>query len=304
MKSRFDLLTLATGPFVDIAQRWREAEALGFDGAWLVDSLSLRGVADYEAWSLLGALAPMTSRLRIGTLVSQITFRHPVLLAAQAITVDRISAGRLELGIGAGDYVADSAAVGLEPWPLSERLDRLGEQLSVIDTALRGERLDHVGRFHRAEGVHLAAPTQQPRPPLVVAGQVPGTLRLVARFADGWNTLGGQPLSKSGHAPLPLAQAVERTREQVRLLEQYCQEIGRDPSEIRRSVLPYRAETDPLSSLGAFDEFVGRYSELGFGEFIFYWPPSENFRRQEPISASQQANMERIAAERVALREE
>lgn len=300
MKARFDILTLATGPFSEVAQRWREAEELGFDGAWLVDSLSLRGIADHEAWSLLGARAALTSRLRIGTLVTQITFRHPVLLAAQAITVDRISEGRLELGMGSGDYVADSAAVGLEAWPLNERLERFEEQLSIIDTACRGERLDHHGRFYPTDGVHLAAPVQQPRPPLVVAGQVPGSLRLAARFGDGWTTLGGQPLSKSGRAPLPLAEAVERTREQVRLLEQYCRAFDRDPREIRRSVLPYRSEIDPLSSLGAFDEFVGRYRELGFEEFVFYWPPVANVQRQEPISASQRATIERIAAERFA----
>lgn len=304
MKTRFDILTLATGRFTEVAQRWREAEELGFDGAWVADSLSLRGIADHEAWSLLGALAALTSRLRLGTLVTQITFRHPVLLAAQAITIDRISEGRLELGIGAGDYVADSAAVGQEPWSLNERLERFEEQLSIVDTAMRGERLDHNGRFYRAEGLHLAAPVQQPRPPLVVAGQVAGSLRLAARFADGWNTLGGQPLSKSGQAPLPLAKALERTREQVRLLEHYCQELDRDPTKIRRSVLPYRSELDPLSSLEAFDEFVGRYAELGFEQFVFYWPPIANLRRQEPISSSQRAAIERIATERIAAHKE
>ncbi len=298
VKRRFDVLTLASGPFADIAQLWRELEELGFDGAWLTDSLSLRGIADYEPWSLLGALAQATSKLRIGTLVSQITFRHPVLLAAQAITIDRISMGRLELGIGAGDHVSDGSAIGLEPWQLDERLDRLDEQLSVLDRALRGEPVDHRGRYYSAEGVHLASPVQRPRPPLVVAGQVRGTLRLAARFANGWNTLGGQPLSKSGEPPLPLTHAIERTREQVRLLDEYCRELGRDPREIRRSVLPYRA-ADPLSSLDAFDEFVGRYADLGFEQFIFYWPPSENLGRQEPISPSQQRTMERIAAERI-----
>lgn len=198
MKFRFDILTLATGPFADVARRWREVEELGFDGAWLADSLSLRGVGDYEPWSLLGALAALTSRLRIGTLVTQITFRHPVVLAAHAITVDRMSGGRLELGIGAGDYLADSAAVGLEPWPLSERLERFGEQLAILDRGWRGEPVDSQGRYYQAQGAQLVSPVQQPRPPLVIAGQVPGSLRLVARFADAWNTLGGQPLTKSG----------------------------------------------------------------------------------------------------------
>ena len=303
VKTRFDILTLATGDFEQIARRWREIEELGFDGAWLSDSLSLLGTADYEAWSLLAALSPLTSKLRIGTLVTQITFRHPVLLAAQAITVDRISGGRLELGIGAGDYLSDSAAVGQDPWPLGERLERFDEQLSVLDKALRGERVDYRGRFYRTAGASLATPVQQPRPPLVVAGQAPGSLRLVARYADGWNTLGGQPLSKSGQQPLPLVQAVERTREQVRLLEEYCRELGRDASAIRRSVLPYRSETDPLTSIDSFDEFVGRYSEIGFTQFVFYWPPVANLRTQEPLSSSQQRTLESIAAERLVGRE-
>lgn len=303
MKVRFDILTLATGPFAEIAQRWREVEDLGFDGAWLADSLSLRGVADYEPWSLLGGLALLTSRLRIGTLVTQITFRHPALLAQEAITVDRMSGGRLELGIGAGDYVADSAAVGLPAWSFPERMRRFEEQLAVLDRALRGERVDYQGQFYRVDGLQLAAPAQQPRPPLVIAGQVPQSLRLVARFGDAWNTLGGQPLTKSGEAPLTLDQAIERTRTQVQLLEQYCRDLGRNPREIRRSVLPYRSKTDHLASLGAFDEFVGRYADLGFDQFVFYWPPLANLRRQEPITASQRASLERIARERVGIRD-
>lgn len=296
---RFDVLTLATGPVKEIAQSWRDIEALGFQGGWLADTLSLQGVSDYEPWSLLGFLASSTSTLRIGTLVTQITFRHPALLAASALTVDHISGGRLDLGIGAGDYVADSEAVGEAAWALAERIERFEEQLSVLDRALRGERVDHAGRFYRAKGLQLVAPSQRPRPPLVIAGQVPATLRLVARFADAWTTLGGQPLSKSGKDPLPIEKAVERTREQVRLLEEYCREAGRDARAIRKSVLPYRSGLDPLSSFDAFDEFVGRYSQLGFDQFVFYWPPVANLRKREPISADQRATVERIASERL-----
>lgn len=295
---RFDVLTLATGPIDQIARRWRDIELLGFQGGWLADTLSLRGIADYEPWSLLGSLASQTSTLRIGTLVTQITFRHPALLAAEALTVDHISGGRLELGIGAGDYVADSEAVGEEAWALNERVERFEEQLSILDKAMRGEHVDYAGRFYRVKGLQLVAPSQRPRPPLVIAGQIPATLRLAARFADAWTTLGGQPLSKTGQGPLPIEQAVERTREQIRLLEAYCREAGREPRAIRKSVLPYRSELDPLSSLDAFDEFVGRYSELGFDQFVFYWPPVANLRKQEPISAGQRAMVERIARER------
>lgn len=215
--------------------------------------------------------------------------------------MDRSSGGRLEPGIGGGDYLADSAAVGLEPWPLSERLERFAEQLAILDRGSRGAPVDSQGRHYPAQGAQLASPVQQPRPPLVIAGQVPGSLRLVARFADAWNTLGGQPLTKPGPR-LSVADAPERTREQVQLLEQSCHEIGRNPADILRSVLPYRTETDRLASLGAFEQFVGRYAALGFREFVFYWPPVSNLQRHEPISASQRATLERIAGERLAAR--
>ena len=118
MDLRFGILTLASGPISHISRDWRTAEELGFDSAWVADTLSLSGLVEYEAWTILAALAEKTSRLRIGTLVTQITFRHPAILATQAITLDHISGGRLEVGLGAGDYVADGAAVGMEPWPI------------------------------------------------------------------------------------------------------------------------------------------------------------------------------------------
>lgn len=161
--------------------------------------------------------------------------------------------------------------------------------------------MDYTGRFYSSK-LKLSPPVQRPRPPILVAGQVRRSLQLAARFADGWNTLGGQTLTKSGLPPLPLAEAAARTREQGRILDEYCRGLGRDPKTIRRSVLPYRVQTDPLSSLDAFDEFVGQYAEVGIDEFIFYWPPLENLKRKETVSRSQQTTLERIAAERISQR--
>jgi alkanesulfonate monooxygenase SsuD/methylene tetrahydromethanopterin reductase-like flavin-dependent oxidoreductase (luciferase family) len=180
---------------------------------------------------------------------------------------------------------------------VNERLNRFEEQLFILDPLLRGQPVDYKGRFYRST-LQLSPPVQRPRPPLVVAAQVRRSLQLAARFADGWNTLGGQTLTKSGLPPLPLPEAAARTREQGRILDEYCRDLGRDPKTIRRSVLPYRVQTDPLSSLDAFDEFVGHYAGAGIDEFIFYWPPVENLKRKEAVSRSQQATLERIAAER------
>jgi alkanesulfonate monooxygenase SsuD/methylene tetrahydromethanopterin reductase-like flavin-dependent oxidoreductase (luciferase family) len=130
-----------------------------------------------------------------------------------------------------------------------------------------------------------------------VAAQGARGLRLIARIADGWNTLGGQPLRPA--EPVPMAAAVERTREQVRSLERSCHEFGRDPKTIRRSVLAFRTAVDPLSSVDAFDDFVGRYTEAGIDEFVFYWPPLSSLQRKEPVSVAKRATLERIAADRV-----
>jgi alkanesulfonate monooxygenase SsuD/methylene tetrahydromethanopterin reductase-like flavin-dependent oxidoreductase (luciferase family) len=296
---RFGILTFAAGPFEETARHWRQAEALGFDDAWVVDVLTYPGVVDYDATTLLAALARETSRIRVGTLVIQIIYRHPVLLAAQAIALDRVSDGRFELGLGAGGAPVDSAAFGVEHWSLRERVNRFGEQLAMLDQLLRGERLDFSGQYYRAEGDPLATPVQRPRPPLTVAAQIPSSLRLAARFADSWNTMGGQPSTASGKPRLSIEKAVEATREQAELFDSYCREIGRDPKTIRRSVLALRTEPVPLTSLDAFDEFVGRYEEIGFDEFIFYWPPLANVRQHEPVSAAQERTLEEIASKRV-----
>ncbi len=111
---RFGMLSFPTVPYDALARFWRDAEALGFDSAWLADELNLPGIADFEPWTLLGALAHATTRLRIGTLISSITYRHPAFLAAQVITVDHISHGRVELGLGAGESGNNYGSLGLQ----------------------------------------------------------------------------------------------------------------------------------------------------------------------------------------------
>lgn len=158
MDQRFGILTFPSGSFAAIAAEWRKAEARGFDGAFLVDTLAKPGLVDYEAWVTLAALARETARMRIGTLVTVLALRHPALLAAQALSVDHISEGRLDLGIGTGEDPGDLAAVGIDHWPTDERLERLAEQLAVLDRSLRGGRSAHAGRFYRSDELHLAMP--------------------------------------------------------------------------------------------------------------------------------------------------
>ena len=300
---RFGILSFTTAPYDELIRSWQTVEALGFDSAWVDDDLNLPGIADFEAWTVLGALARETTRLRIGTLVTSITYRHPTLLATQAITIDHLSHGRLELGIGAGGMAGDYAVVGLDTWPLKERSNRLAEQVAILDQLLRGESVAYDGRYYRVRGAQLHAPVQQPRPPLIIAAHGNRGLQLAARYADTWNSFGGQPFAPTVGdqigAQLTLAEAVAATRRLSERLDMYCREIGRDPATLKRAVLAWRPVPDPLTSLDAFDEYVGQYQALGIAEIIFYWPPLDNVLQQRPVTAEQQARFEQIAAARL-----
>jgi len=295
---RFGILTFGVAPYADLEHEWRWAEELGLDAAWITDTFAVPGLSDYEAWTTLAALARATTRLRIGTLITTVVARHPSLLASAALTVDHISNGRLELGIGAGDEPADSDVFGLPPWAAGERLERLDEYVRLLDRLLRGDSVASVGRYYPVTRASLVGPVQRPRPPIVVAAEGPRALRLAARHADGWCTLGGRPTTRGAHVSDDDAGAATRAR--VEHLERECRDAGRDPSAVRRVVLAFRAPVDPLSSLDAFDEFVGRYSELGMNEFVFYWPPPTVLRERQRPSAEQRARFEQIASSRFA----
>jgi alkanesulfonate monooxygenase SsuD/methylene tetrahydromethanopterin reductase-like flavin-dependent oxidoreductase (luciferase family) len=282
------MMTLQRPPLADLVERWRRVEALGFDSLWLADHLmQFLGAITYEAWSLLGAAARETDRVRIGALVTPITFRHPMLLAMSATTVDHLSGGRLELGIGAGGGPKDQAALGLPDWGGRERLDRLEEQLAILDALLRGEEVTREGRYYSTASAAVEPPIQKPRPPFVVAAQTPRALRLAARYGDAWNTLGGQPVF--GPDRRPLEEAVRETRRQQEELEAACLEVGRDPSTIRRSLFVYKYAA--FVSLDTFEEVVGRYREIGIDEFVFSWPSDPS------VAAAREAVLERAASE-------
>lgn len=140
---RFGIWTPQVTPWPEIARRWRQIEQLGFHSVWVVDHFvnPYRHASDwYEAWTLLAALAASTSTIRVGTLVTNIIYRNPALIARQALTVDHISRGRLELGIGATfPHDASHAMTGVEVWGARERADRFRETIEIVDHMLRYE---------------------------------------------------------------------------------------------------------------------------------------------------------------------
>lgn len=291
---RFGIMTLQGPPYRDLAERWRRVEALGFDSICIADHTTAQypALVAYEAWLLLGALAAVTTRVRFGPLVTPPTFRHPAMLAMSAITVDNVSGGRLELGLGAGGGAADAGVVGetgLRPGAL---IGRFAEQLEVLDRLLRGETVTFDGTHVRTTGAVLAEGVQKPRVPFVIAAQGPQGMRLVARYADTWSTLGGQPMRSESPEPVSLDAATAATRTQIARLEESCAAAGRDPRTIRRSLLVYR--TSPFQSVDGFQEYVGRYRELGFDEVICYWPSEPQTFRRMP---EREAVMERVATD-------
>ena len=264
-------------PYATLAERCRYYEALGFDSLWDCDHFnrpSDPSVPYLEGWTLLAALAAGTTRIRVGVLVSSNTFRHPALLAQQAITVDHISQGRLELGLGAGWFKDEHEQFGIPFEDPPVRVDRFREAIEVVDSLLRGPVTTYNGRYYQLRDARLRPrPVQTPRPPLTLGAHRPRMLRTCARFADRWNSYG----------------TVEEMADRSRLLDEACSEIGRDPATIIRSLYGWASRLvslglpDPWSSLDAFSEVVGRYAEVGVNEFLLDEPRPEQFRTVERI---------------------
>ena len=273
---RFGIVIDQNLPWPTLVERWKLFEALGFDSVWDCDHFiqPSRPTGPYfEAWTLLAGLATVTQRVRIGVLVSSNTFRHPSLLAKQAVTVDHISGGRLDIGLGAGWYEPEHPMFGLDFWPPPERVDRFHEAVQLLDTWLTTETTSFDGRYYQLKAAPTRPrPVQQPRPPLVLAGHRPKMLRIIAQYADTWNSFG----------------TVDEMRERNARLDDACRQLGRDPRCIARSLYGWASmlASDPWESLGAFRDMVGRYAEAGVNEFLVDQPRPE-----------QQAVLERVAAE-------
>lgn len=142
-------------------------------------------VAILDGWSLLANWAAHTQTVRLAMLVSNLIYRDPVLLAKQAVAIDQLSNGRLDLGIGTGVYATDHLMAGIPEWSPGEKVGRLAEALEIVDGLLRGAMTEYDGRYYSFEQASVSpGPLQNPRPPLTVGAEGPRTLRLAARYAD------------------------------------------------------------------------------------------------------------------------
>jgi F420-dependent oxidoreductase-like protein len=232
---KFALFTGMTGTTWDeVRTLWRHADQGGWDAACVTDHFMPNTddrVGDtLECWTTLAALAAETSRLRVGTIVSGNTYRHPALLAKMAANVDIISRGRLICGLGAGWQENEHRAYGLDFYTTRERLARLDEACHVLKALWTESKASYKGRYYQLQDAPLMPkPVQQPYPELMIGGGGEKvTLRIAARHADHWNVWGGPAtLTHKG-----------------RILDQHCAAVGRDPKTILRSAVMVLGFTD------------------------------------------------------------
>jgi F420-dependent oxidoreductase-like protein len=243
-------------PWDEVVDRVRFAEGLGFDGAWGFDHFRPmygEGPGEtFEGMTTLAALAGATSRIRLGLLVTGATYRHPSVLAAQALTVDHASHGRLELSLGAAWYEDEHAQLGI-PFPdVPTRFDLLEDALEVVQRLFTGEVVSYDGKVVSLRDAQMRpTPVQHPHPPIWVGGNGPRrTLPLVARYADVWHAWG---------TPKSLVEANAR-------VDELAAAAGRDPASITR------ASSLSLDDLDTARKHAAKWRDAGYGYLVCGWP--------------------------------
>jgi len=234
---RFGIQTPQEGAsYAALAEHWREAERLGYDTVWLDDHfygvVAPAHADQLESWVTLAALARETSRIRFGTLVGCNSYRNPALVAKMAASLDVISGGRLEFGLGAGWFQKEYEDYGYAFPAIKQRLAEFAEGLEICVRMWRDDRASLAGQHYRVDGAwNRPQPLQKPHPPIVIGGSGEKVLlKLVARYAQVWN-MGGSP-----------AEFVHK----MKILDQHCADVGRDPREIERSWFgPLLIDDDP-----------------------------------------------------------
>jgi F420-dependent oxidoreductase-like protein len=227
---------------------WQVADESGFDHLWNFDHFAAimtdPEVDVLEGWTMLGAMAEATSRVRIGCMVTGNTYRHPGVLAKMAATVDQFSNGRLELGIGAAWAENEHAMLGIEFGTAGQRVQWLDEACEIMKLLFTQERTTFEGtRYALHDAIANPKPVQRPHPPFWIGGRGERkTLRVIAKHADVWNAPGGEP---------------DEVARLAGVLDRHCADLGRDPAEIRRSVqIRYTGDDEAL--LRSAGEFAAR----------------------------------------------
>lgn len=254
--------------------RFRHVEVLGFDiagtGDQFVDSMD-NSRPWFDLWAALAAVAQGTQSLRIAPYIAQIPMRDPATLARQVLTVDHISNGRVEVGLGLGRPVAASyRMMGIPNWDNAERVERFGEYVEIVEHMLSNTETTYEGRYYRVHGATVHSPLQSPRPPITIAAMGQKMMRYAAAYADTWNTMSFLA---------DLDQQLAETTERLSRMAVYCESVERDPATLRYSHLMFDAgarqnlgRVRDYDSPEAFADEAGRLLDLGFTELGLYYP--------------------------------
>ena len=256
-------------PWYEVVSRVQFAEDLGFDGAWGFDHFQPmygEGPGEtFDGMTTLAALAGVTSRIRLGLLVAGATYQHPSVFAAQAMTIDHASHGRLELSLGAAWFEKEHRELGIPFPPTGARFDLLEDSLEILQRLFTGETVSYDGKVVSLHGARLdPPPVQSPHPPIWIGGAGPKrTLPLVARYADVWHSWGTPSSLRDAHARI----------------DELAAEAGRDPKAI------VRATSLSLDDLDTARRHAMKWAEAGYGYLVCGWPEAgrpqvERFARE------------------------
>ncbi len=279
---RFQVEILPDLEWPALLERFQHVEALGFDlagtGDQFVDSMN-PSRPWFDLWVLLAGVAQATHRIRIAPCVAQIPMRDPATFSRQVLTVDHISNGRVEVGLGLGRPVAPSyRMMGIPNWDNPERADRFREYVEIVDRMLANEQTTYEGKYYRIEGATVHRSVQSPRPPITIAAMGPRMMRYAATYADTWNTM-----SFFAEFEDQLAETADR----ISRMAGYCEAVGRDSQTLRCSYLMFDANARQsggnisyYDSPQAFADMADRLLDLGFTELGLYYPA---LRSQRPV---------------------
>ena len=272
---RFHVLSLPNTPWGETLGRFRRMEELGIEVGAVADHFvdwTNPPSPWFESWTLLAALASATNTIRLTTCVAQIPLRNPAMHARQALTLDHISNGRIEVGLGTGLTIDPSYAMaGLPNWDAPERVARFGEYVEIVDRLLTDEVTTFHGTYYDVDGAFMnPRPVQSPRPPIMVGAMGPRMMRHAARWADIWNSLSFE---------VAFADQVAETRTRCAQVDTYCTDLGRDPASLQRSYTMFDAMARPnggaisyYTSADLFTEMIESIVALGVTDVGLYYP--------------------------------
>lgn len=271
---RFHVLLLPNVGWAELKARVLRLEELGLEVAALADHVvdwTNPTAPWFEAWTALPALAQATTTIRLSTVVSQIPLRNPAMLARQVSTLDHISNGRVELGLGTGLTIDPSGPmIGVPIWEPRERVERFAEYVELIGRLFSEAVTTYEGRYYQVDGALRQPAVQAPRPPILVAALGRRMMRHAARHADIWNSMSFLP---------SFEEQLAETRIRCEVIDVECEAIGRDPSTLRRSYTMFDAQARSrggaigyYESRERFIDHVSRMAELGISDIGLYYP--------------------------------